>query len=131
MLEVKTVSKQPAITDETLKQIIFKKNRNVEFKIQKGIVTIVHAQNHPIQRFFRKLHVKIPEHTYLDLDEYGSFVFRRINGKRSVYEIGKELSKKYPEAEDFLYRRLLMYLEHIETNEHLIQRVPDNKEDLR
>lgn len=67
--------------------------------------------------------MRIPEKTYLDLDEYGSFVFKKINGRRNVYEIGQELAKKYQGADEYLYSRLLLYLQHIEVNEHLIKRI--------
>jgi hypothetical protein len=111
------------LTDADLKQLVFAKNMTVQYQLKKGIITIVRPQDHPIQKFCRKLHLKIPQQTYLDLDTYGSFVFRKINGKRNVYEIGQELGKKYPGADEFLYSRLLLYLQHIELNEHLIQRV--------
>ncbi|MFD1317448.1 PqqD family protein [Loigolactobacillus zhaoyuanensis] len=117
------MAKDEKLTDADLKQLVFKKDATVQFKLKKGIITIVRPQDHPVQKFFRKLHVRIPAQTYLDLDDYGSFVFRKINGKRNVYEIGQELAQKYQGADEFLYSRLLLYLQHIELNEHLIQRV--------
>ena len=31
---------------------------------------------------------------FIKLDEYGSFVWQQIDGKKSIYEIGKELGNK-------------------------------------
>nr|SFZ88779.1 FIG00906203: hypothetical protein [Loigolactobacillus rennini] len=115
--------KKEKMTTEDLKQLVFEKNDAVQYRLKKGQVTIIRPQNHPIQNFFRKLHMRIPEKTYLDLDEYGSFVFKKINGRRNVYEIGQELAKKYQGADEYLYSRLLLYLQHIEVNEHLIKRI--------
>ena len=38
------------------------------------------------QKIFKK-----PRYSFIKLDEYGSFVWQKIDGKKSIYEIGKEL----------------------------------------
>ncbi|MGR3741307.1 PqqD family protein [Companilactobacillus sp. DQM5] len=106
-----------------LKNIKYRKNKDINYEINDDIVSIIRQQNHPIQIFLRKLHFKIPEKSYLDLDEFGSFVFLMIDGNKSVYEIGKELSKKYEQTNDLLFERLLVYLDHLEKNEKIISRV--------
>ena len=111
-------------TEYDLKNIVYRKNYQLLFKKKKGIVTIIRPQNHPIQNFFRKyLHFHIPQETYLELDKYGSFVFSKVNGKRSVYQIGRELAQEFPEADKYRYTRLLMYLNQISNNDHLIEKV--------
>ena len=37
------------------------------------------------QKIFKK-----PRYSFIKLDEYGSFVWQKIDGKKSIYEIGKE-----------------------------------------
>ncbi|WP_148485051.1 PqqD family protein [Latilactobacillus curvatus] len=108
-----------------LEQLIYEKNPQVQFKLQAGQVIIIWPQNHWIQRTLRRLHVKIPLETQLELDDYGSFVFRHVNGKRSVHQIGQALAGQYDEAGEYLYERLLVYLNHLEHTEHLIRRVTD------
>ena len=110
-------------TEVDLKAIVYRKRPNVQFELKQGIVTIIRPQNHWIQRTLRKLHVKIPQTTTLTLDDYGSFVFRHVNGQRSVYQIGQALAGQFAEAGDYLYERLLVYLNHLEQTEHLIERV--------
>lgn len=117
------MTKESKLTDEDLKHLVFKKNPYVNFKKKAGIVTIVRYQNHPIQKFFRKLHVPIPKKSYLEMDKYGSFVFTRINGHCSAYYIGKELAKKFPETDEYCYTRLILFLQQMENNDHLIERV--------
>lgn len=117
------MSKSPKLTDADLKELVFKKNPRVNYKVEGKQVTIIRAQNHWIQKFLRKLHFKIPEFTYLDLDEYGSFVFQQIDGQRSAYEIGQNLGEQFEEANDYLYSRLLLYLKQLEVNEQIIERV--------
>lgn len=110
-------------TEIDLNTIIYRKNPEVQFELKKGTVTIIRPQNHWIQRVMRKLHIKIPQQTTLTLDDYGSFVFRHINGQRSVYQIGQALEGQFEEAGEYLYERLLVYLNHLDQNEHLIQQV--------
>ena len=58
-------------------------------------MTILEKQDHKIQKFFRKLKFKIPEHKKISLDEYGSCVFLQIDGKKTVKDIGENLEVKY------------------------------------
>lgn len=115
--------KRQELTEDDLKTMVFQKNPAVTFKRKAGIITIVREQNHPIQNFCRKLHMHIPEKTYLEMDEYGSFVFTKINGHRNAYEIGKELAQKFPDADKYRYTRLVLFLNQIESVDHLIERV--------
>ena len=115
--------KQKAEVD--LNQLIFAKVPEVKFQLKAGQVTIIRPQDHWIQRFFRRLHIRIPAESKLTLDDYGSFVFRHVNGQLSVYQIGQALAAEYDETNDYLYERLLVYLNHLEQTEHLIKRVTD------
>ncbi|KRL60802.1 PqqD family protein [Latilactobacillus fuchuensis] len=115
-------------TEVDLATIVYRKNPTVQFELKKGVVTIIRPQNHWIQRVLRKLHFKIPQNTTLTLDDYGSFVFRHINGQRSVYQIGQALEGQFEEAGDYLYERLLVYLNHLDQNEHLVQQITHDTE---
>ena len=69
----------------------------------------------------RKMGAKIPQRTYMSLDEYGTFVFSMIDGKTTVKEIGEALSAQHEEASQQLYERLFLYLNHLETVEKWIE----------
>ncbi|ARY92129.1 MULTISPECIES: PqqD family protein [Lacticaseibacillus] len=109
---------------DMLTTVIYRKNPQVQYTKKNGKITIIRPQNHAIQRFCRKvLHMKIPEVSYLHLDAYGSFVFSKINGRRTAAMIGKELAQKFPEADDQRDARLALYLNQIAEKDHLIQRL--------
>lgn len=55
----------------------------------------------------------------VNLDSYGSAVFRKIDGKRSVREIGAEIGVEFGSKIDPLYGRLAHFLEILEKNELL------------
>ena len=104
--------------------IIYKISDNLEYEVDKDdIVTILHKQDHKIQRFFRKLKFRIPEYKTISLDEYGSFVFSQIDGKKTVKDIGESLEVKYGEEAHPIYERLLLFLNHIEVNCHYIEKI--------
>lgn len=114
-------NKQEMLTDDDLKEMIFAKKKDIQYQIKDDVVTLIHPQDHWIQRFLRRLSFKIPENSYIELDEYGSYVFQQIDGHKSVYEIGQRLGEHYTEANDFLYNRLLLYLNHLQENEKVIE----------
>lgn len=111
------------MNNEDALKLIFKISKNIDYEVDNKIVTVLEKQNHPIQKFFRKLKFKIPLYKKIKLDEYCSFVFLQIDGERTVKDIGKNLENIYGEDCHPLYERLLMFLNHIEINCNYIERV--------
>ncbi|MDW8800274.1 PqqD family protein [Clostridium sp. A1-XYC3] len=110
-------------SNEEVLNIIFKISDNLEYEVDKdNIVTILEKQDHKVQNFFRKLKFRIPEYKKITLDEYGSYVFLQIDGKKTVKDIGENLEAKYGEKAHPLYERLLLFLNHINVNCHYIEK---------
>lgn len=102
--------------DEIL-DIVFTIDDKLQYEVNEdGIVTVLQKQNHWMQKFFRKLKVKIPMYKKVSFDKYGSYVFLEIDGKKTVKEIGASLERKYGIDTHPLYERLLLFLNHIEVN---------------
>ncbi|HHD2751326.1 TPA: PqqD family peptide modification chaperone [Clostridium perfringens] len=102
----------------------FKICDNIEYEVdENGIVTVLEKQDHKIQRFFRKLKVKIPMYKRIAFDEYSSEVFLQIDGNKTVKEIGEELEAKFGDKVQPLYERLLVFLNHIYINCKYIERI--------
>lgn len=102
---------------------IYTINPQLTYQIVDERVVITKEQNHWVQRFFRKLYVRIPKQTTVMLDTYGSAVFQAIDGKVTVETLGRELEGQYDEAGTHLYERLILYLHHLEVEEKWIQLV--------
>jgi hypothetical protein len=110
--------------NEDVLNIIYKISDNIEYEVdEEGVVTIMIKQDHKVQNFFRKLKFRIPEYRKLSLDEYGSWIFLQIDGKKSVKDIGEILEAKYGDAVHPLYERLLLFLNHIDANCHYIEKI--------
>jgi len=61
------------------------------------------------QKFFHK-----PKSTYIHLDEYGTFIWLAIDGKKTIYQIGQSLSEKFGDKIEPIYPRLVQYFHNIE-----------------
>ncbi|MBO3446405.1 PqqD family peptide modification chaperone [Clostridium sp. CCUG 7971] len=104
--------------------LVFKKIDNIEYEINdEDIVTILEKQDHKIQRFFRKLKLKIPMYKKIELDKYSSYIFLQIDGIKNVKDLGKDLELKYGEKAYPLYERLLLFLNHICENCNYIEKL--------
>lgn len=110
------------INSETalLLERVYQLKPEITYEIREGVVFVIKENNAKIQQFLRKLHYKIPAKSELELDQYGSFIFQQIDGQKNVREIGELLGKAIDEANNQLYDRLLLYLNHLEKNERYI-----------
>ena len=93
---------------------------------ESGIVTLWQPQDHKIQNFLRRLKLKIPDYTKLTLDEYGSFVIKQIDGATTVEAIGIHLKDKFGSSVEPLYERIIPYMEYLEKNRGMIEKVPQS-----
>lgn len=71
------------------------------------------------QKFFHK-----PKVSNISLDEYGSFIWQNIDGKRTVFDISKILDAHFPKMEKSL-SRLIKFLEIL--NDHNFIILKENK----
>ena len=111
-------------SNEDVLSSIYKISDKLEYEVDKdNIVTILQKQNHKVQKFFRKLKFRIPEYKNISLDEYGSWIFSQIDGKKNVKDIGESLEAKYGDKVHPLYERLLLFLNHIDINCHYIEKI--------
>ena len=87
----------------------------VEFKLEgenQNVVVYI-KQDKKLQKFFRKLKFKIPEYKTIKFDEYSSSVFKLIDGKTTIYEIGIKLQEQYGDGVEPLYERLVTFIEYL------------------
>lgn len=109
-------------TDQLLERV-YQVKPELQYEVRDGIVFVIKEQNAWVQRMLRKIKYKIPETSEMELDQYGSFILQQIDGQRNVREIGEHLGEAYEEANNQLYDRLLLYLNHLEKNEKYIERI--------
>lgn len=110
--------------NDDILNLVFKKNDDIEYELNdENRVIILEKQDHKVQRFFRKLKFKIPMYKKIELDEYSSYIFLQIDGRRTVKELGEDLELEYGEKSYPLYERLLLFLNHIDVNCNYIKKL--------
>ena len=86
-----------------------------------GIVTV----NMIHKGFYHKLAQKVfktPKVSHIALDEFGSFVWKCIDGEKSVYDIAMLVKEKYGDKAEPLYERLVKYFQILKNNRFIILR---------
>ena len=82
---------------------------------QEGIVT-VHVLN---QGFYNRLAQKLlgkPPVSHIRLDGYGSFVWKQMNGMRTVYEIAGLVKERFGQEAEPVIDRLVKYFQILYQN---------------
>jgi hypothetical protein len=123
LIERKVV-KQPAVTSRggiNLLELI--PCRNSAWIVQKHnpscVAIIVPRFRSKWGMKFCKLIKKRPSF-HVNLDEYGSTVWKLCNGKNTVRDIGKKLRAKFGNKIEPLYERLSAYLRTLERNRFIV-----------
>lgn len=84
-----------------------------------GVVTI-----HMVNRgFYNTLAQKLfhtPRVSHIKLDEYGSFLWMRIDGVKTVGQLALELKEAYGEKAEPLYDRLVKYMQILHNNRFIL-----------
>ena len=78
-----------------------------------GNVTIYVEHNGIFDKVAQKL-FRRPKTTQVHLEETGSFVWMLIDGKSSIYELGKPVKEHFGEKAEPLYPRLAHYISTLE-----------------
>lgn len=84
-----------------------------------GIVTI-----HMVHRgFYDKLAQKFfhtPRVSHIKLDEYGSFLWKEIDGKRTVGNLALRMKAQFGAGAEPLYDRLVKYMQILRNNQFIL-----------
>ncbi len=71
--------------------------------------------NRIAQICFRK-----PKVSRIELDAFGSFIWKQIDGERDVYRIGKLVKMEFGEKAEPLYERLTEFLHILRSNDFIL-----------
>ena len=89
-----------------------------------GIVTIhmVHRGFYAAiaQKFFHT-----PRVSHIKLDEYGSFLWKQIDGQRNVEDLARQMKAQFGSGAEPLYDRLVKYMQILRNNRFILFRGKD------
>ncbi|NLW22051.1 MAG: PqqD family protein [Tissierellia bacterium] len=80
-----------------------------------GLVQIIIYRDSLFERVVRKLFFT-PDKFRLDLDKMGSFIWKHIDGKNTLYEIAQLVKGEFQEEAEPLYERLIQYMNILKNN---------------
>lgn len=75
-----------------------------------GMVTVTVPWKGFYNRLAQKLFHK-PQSSDIAMDQYGSFVWKQIDGKRTVFEIAELVEHQFGEEANPIYERLIKFVE--------------------
>ena len=91
---------------------------------EQGVVTI-----HMVHRgFYDRLAQKFfhtPRVSHIKLDEYGSFLWKHIDGQTSVGTLAQHMKDRFGDGAEPLYDRLVHYMQILRNNEFILFRGKD------
>ncbi|KAA0014836.1 PqqD family protein [Thermoplasmatales archaeon ex4484_30] len=91
--------------------------RQVDWFEEKGLVKLkILKFKSRIGKWMCKI-LKRPNYFLVNLDEIGSFIWKRCNGKNTVEDILKELEGKY--GKEMMKERLLVFLQMLKRNGYI------------
>lgn len=75
---------------------------------ENGAVTI-HMENKGFFAFVAQKAFNRPRYSHIALEKFGSFIWPRIDGEKSIYDIAREVKLEFGEEAEPLYDRILLY----------------------
>lgn len=84
-----------------------------------GVVTI-HMVNRGFYNTMAQKLFHTPRVSHIKLDEYGSFLWMRIDGVKTVGQLALELKEAYGERAEPLYDRLVKYMQILHNNRFIM-----------
>ena len=101
--------------DKNFLEFIPERNESLTWKTDRnGTITLVIENTGFFNRLAQKVFLK-PEHSYVHLDELGTFVWPLIDGKTNIIELGKLVHEEFGEKAEPLYPRLAKYFQILES----------------
>ena len=101
--------KKKKVLSENYLEKIPTKNLDIEWKTdENGAVTLEIENKGVFNKIAQKL-FKRPKISYIHLDELGSFVWQKIDGEKTILDIGKEVEEQFKDTANPLYERLAEY----------------------
>lgn len=76
---------------------------------------ILEVANKGIANKFAQILLKKPKVSFIHLDEMGSFIWQKIDGKKNVFYIAKEVKAYFGDKAEPLYERLAQYFGILES----------------
>ena len=87
----------------------------------------VKVHNKGIFNRIAQLIARKPRYSYIELDDFGTFVWHSIDGVRSIYDIGQLVKEHFGDKAEPLYERLCYFIKLLHKNQFIVYMNKINK----
>lgn len=105
---------------ENFLDYIPKHNSLMKYSINEGGHVEIAVVNRGLFNRLAQIFFKKPKVSYIELEDMGTFIWKQIDGKRSVYEIGILVKEEFGDKAEPLYERLCTYIKSLHNNEYIV-----------
>ncbi|WP_283169766.1 PqqD family protein [Curtanaerobium respiraculi] len=81
---------------------------------------VVEVANRGFFNRFAQIVAKAPRTSHIELDEFGSFVWKCMDGTRTVFDIGGLVREEFGQKAEPLYPRLAKFVELLHANGYIV-----------
>ena len=97
-----------------------KRNSLYQYRIsEKGHVEI-RVHNTGLFHRIAQIFFKRPKYSNIELDDLGSFIWESMDGKLTIYELGKQVKEQFGSAAEPLYERLTQFVRMLHNNGFIV-----------
>lgn len=93
-----------------------KHNALYEYRTDENGLIEVRVENKGLFNRIAQLFFKRPKVSWIKLPGMGSFIWKQIDGKRDVYQIGQLLKEAYGDEAEPIYERLCTFIKSLHNN---------------
>ncbi len=105
---------------ENLLDFVPKRNSLIVFsEDKKGIVTL-EVKNRGFYNRIAQIFFKRPKVSFITLEEFGSFIWKQIDGTRTVMEIAELVKEEFGDKAEPLYERLGKYMNTLRKCDYIL-----------
>ena len=80
----------------------------------------VKVHNKGIFNRIAQLIARKPRYSYIELDDFGTYVWHSIDGVRSIYDIGQLVKEHFGDKAEPLYERLCYFIKLLHKNQFIV-----------
>ncbi len=103
--------KKKSTKNENYLERIPKKNDKFRYTVGEDNLVTLEVDNKGVFNFIAQKLFKKPKVSFVHLDEFGSFVWTKIDGERDIIEIGTLVEEQFGEKANPLYERLAKFFQ--------------------
>ncbi|MBP3385103.1 MAG: PqqD family protein [Firmicutes bacterium] len=98
---------------------------------EKGLITLHKVHTSFTDRLIHTVTKKPLRQTHIDLEEFGTFLWKNMDGRKTLRELAELLHEEFGEKVEPLYPRLNQYVVTMKKNNLIFWHLPENRPEKR